>query len=66
MSNNRQCSHPLSTISKEKKNPIGISDLAAYDVSEGKKHLHELSVAKLLRQMINKKITALWSTQGTP
>ena len=37
----------------------------ADDVSEGQEHLHELSIPKLLRKVIDEEITALWARNGT-
>lgn len=34
---------------------------AADNISERQKHLHELSVTKLLWQVVDKKIAALWA-----
>ena len=40
-------------------------DFGADNVPEGKKHLHELGVAKLLGKMVDEEIASLWSTDGT-
>lgn len=36
-------------------------DFAAYDVAKGQEHLHELCIAKLLRQVVDEQIAALWA-----
>ena len=40
-------------------------DFGADNVPEGKKHLHELGIAKLLGKMVDEEIASLWSTDGT-
>jgi len=40
-------------------------NFGADDVSEGQEHLHELSIPKLLRKVIDEEITALWARNGT-
>lgn len=39
---------------------------AADDVAEGEEHLHELSIAKLLRQVVDEQVAALGARYGTP
>ena len=40
-------------------------DFGADDVPEGEKHLHELSVTKLLGKVVDEEIASLRSTDGT-
>ena len=40
-------------------------DFGADDIPEGKKHLHELSITKLLGKVVDEEIAALRSTDGT-
>ena len=40
-------------------------DFGADNIPEGKKHLHELGITKLLGQVVDEEITALRTTDGT-
>lgn len=42
--------------------PVNI-DLSADDSAKWHKHLSKLSITKLLRQMVDEEITALWASQ---
>ena len=39
-------------------------DFGANDVAEGQKHLHQLGVSELLRQVVYEEVTALRSRNG--
>ena len=41
-------------------------DLGADDVPEGQEHLHQLRVAKLLREVVDEEVAALGSRDGAP
>ena len=40
-------------------------DLAADNIAKGEEHLHQLSVSKLLRQVVDEEITSFRATQRT-